>query len=243
MVRAGLTTDRVVEAAADLADSIGLDKVTVSALARGFGVKDASLYSHVRSVQDLRTRVALLAAGSSPTGSARRSPDGPEKTHSSRSPMPTAPLRLNGRAGTRRPRSGSIPPSSPSPPRTTAPSRSSTRCCAPTTCPNPTSRTPYGCCAVPSTATAPWRPTAVSVPPRRTGVLAAVRRGAAPRTGALAVRTAERGGERWMSGLEPHRPSEGARSDSPPRGERARSVPRGIGRRGGRTRSAPGRRA
>ncbi|MET7309004.1 MULTISPECIES: TetR/AcrR family transcriptional regulator [unclassified Streptomyces] len=63
MVRAGLTTDRVVEAAADLADSIGLDKVTVSALARGFGVKDASLYSHVRSVQDLRTRVALLAAG------------------------------------------------------------------------------------------------------------------------------------------------------------------------------------
>ncbi|MFE4955800.1 TetR/AcrR family transcriptional regulator [Streptomyces sp. NPDC056653] len=63
MVRAGLTTDRVVEAAADLADSIGLDKVTVSALARGFGVKDASLYSHVRSVQDLRNRVALLAAG------------------------------------------------------------------------------------------------------------------------------------------------------------------------------------
>ncbi|WP_030973659.1 MULTISPECIES: TetR/AcrR family transcriptional regulator [unclassified Streptomyces] len=63
MVRAGLTTDRVVEAAADLADSIGLDKVTVSALARGFGVKDASLYSHVRSVQDLRIRVALLAAG------------------------------------------------------------------------------------------------------------------------------------------------------------------------------------
>ncbi|MFB7307091.1 TetR/AcrR family transcriptional regulator [Streptomyces sp. NPDC056192] len=63
MVRAGLTTDRVVEAAADLADSIGLDKVTVSALARGFGVKDASLYSHVRSVQDLRARVALLAAG------------------------------------------------------------------------------------------------------------------------------------------------------------------------------------
>ncbi|MET9477412.1 TetR/AcrR family transcriptional regulator [Streptomyces sp. NPDC002917] len=63
MVRAGLTTDRVVEAAADLADSIGLDRVTVSALARGFGVKDASLYSHVRSVQDLRIRVALLAAG------------------------------------------------------------------------------------------------------------------------------------------------------------------------------------
>ncbi|MFF9349185.1 TetR/AcrR family transcriptional regulator [Streptomyces sp. NPDC014734] len=63
MVRAGLTTERVVEAAADLADSVGFDKVTISALARGFGVKDASLYSHVRNLHDLRTRVALLAAG------------------------------------------------------------------------------------------------------------------------------------------------------------------------------------
>lgn len=62
MVRAGLTTDRVVVAAAELADSIGFEKVTISALARGFGVKDASLYSHVRNLHDLRTRVALLAA-------------------------------------------------------------------------------------------------------------------------------------------------------------------------------------
>ncbi|WUT00617.1 WHG domain-containing protein [Streptomyces sp. NBC_00708] len=62
MVRAGLTTERVVAAAADLADSAGFDKVTISALARGFGVKDASLYSHVRNLGDLRTRVALLAA-------------------------------------------------------------------------------------------------------------------------------------------------------------------------------------
>ncbi|WP_433243379.1 TetR/AcrR family transcriptional regulator [Streptosporangium sp. CA-135522] len=63
MARAGLTTDRVTRAAADLADEIGFDKVTVSALARGFGVKDASLYSHVKNVSDLRARVALLAAG------------------------------------------------------------------------------------------------------------------------------------------------------------------------------------
>ncbi|MEU9530774.1 MULTISPECIES: TetR-like C-terminal domain-containing protein [Streptomyces] len=62
MVRAGLTTDRVVVAAADLADAAGFDKVTISALARGFGVKDASLYSHVKNLGDLRTRVALLAA-------------------------------------------------------------------------------------------------------------------------------------------------------------------------------------
>lgn len=63
MARAGLTTDRVVAAAADLADEVGFEQVTVSALARSFGVKDASLYSHVKNVRELRSRVALLAAG------------------------------------------------------------------------------------------------------------------------------------------------------------------------------------
>jgi AcrR family transcriptional regulator len=61
--RAGLTADRLTEAAADLADEIGFENVTLAALAKRFGVKDASLYSHVRNLQDLRTRVALLAAG------------------------------------------------------------------------------------------------------------------------------------------------------------------------------------
>ncbi|MGI5136068.1 MULTISPECIES: TetR/AcrR family transcriptional regulator [unclassified Streptomyces] len=63
MPRAGLTVERVVEAAADLADEVGFEQVTLSALARHFGVKDASLYSHVRNLQDLRTRLALLAGG------------------------------------------------------------------------------------------------------------------------------------------------------------------------------------
>ena len=63
MARAGLTADRVVSAAADLADEVGFENVSLSALARGFGVKDASLYSHVRNLQDLRTRVAFLAGG------------------------------------------------------------------------------------------------------------------------------------------------------------------------------------
>ncbi|MFI8947160.1 TetR-like C-terminal domain-containing protein [Streptomyces sp. NPDC053750] len=63
MPRAGLTTDRVVAAAADLADETGFESVTLSALARHFGVKDASLYTHVRNLQDLRVRVALLAGG------------------------------------------------------------------------------------------------------------------------------------------------------------------------------------
>jgi AcrR family transcriptional regulator len=63
VARAGLTADRVVAAAADLADEVGFENVSLSALARGFGVKDASLYSHVRNLQDLRTRVAFLAGG------------------------------------------------------------------------------------------------------------------------------------------------------------------------------------
>ncbi|WP_210584476.1 TetR/AcrR family transcriptional regulator [Streptomyces sp. GESEQ-35] len=63
MPRAGLTTDRVVAAAAELADEVGFENVTVSALARQFGVKDASLYSHVKNLQDLRTRLAFRAGG------------------------------------------------------------------------------------------------------------------------------------------------------------------------------------
>ncbi|MFF1295864.1 MULTISPECIES: TetR-like C-terminal domain-containing protein [unclassified Streptomyces] len=63
MARAGITPDRLTAAAADLADEVGFENVTLSALARHFGVKDASLYSHVRNLQELRTRVALLAGG------------------------------------------------------------------------------------------------------------------------------------------------------------------------------------
>lgn len=61
MVRAGVTAERLTQAAADLADEVGFENVTVSALARRFGVKDASLYSHIRNAQDLRGRVAVLA--------------------------------------------------------------------------------------------------------------------------------------------------------------------------------------
>ncbi|MFF4779462.1 TetR/AcrR family transcriptional regulator [Microtetraspora fusca] len=62
MVRAGLTADRVTLAGAELADEVGLDHVTMSAVARRLGVKDASLYAHVRNLEDLRGRIALLAA-------------------------------------------------------------------------------------------------------------------------------------------------------------------------------------
>jgi AcrR family transcriptional regulator len=59
--RAGLTPERLVRAGAELADEVGFDQVTVSALARHFHVKVPSLYSHVRNSRDLKTRIALLA--------------------------------------------------------------------------------------------------------------------------------------------------------------------------------------
>ncbi|MFE4863140.1 TetR/AcrR family transcriptional regulator [Streptomyces sp. NPDC056670] len=63
MVRAGLTVERLTVAGAELADEAGFDGITVSALARRFGVKDASLYSHVKNLRELRQRVTLYAAG------------------------------------------------------------------------------------------------------------------------------------------------------------------------------------
>ncbi|MGW3783590.1 TetR/AcrR family transcriptional regulator [Micromonospora chokoriensis] len=48
-------------AGAELADEVGFDQVTVSALARRFDVKVPSLYSHLKNSQDLRIRIALFA--------------------------------------------------------------------------------------------------------------------------------------------------------------------------------------
>lgn len=61
MPRVGLTRDALVSAAADVADEIGFDHLTLAVLAKRFGVRDASLYTHVRSLSDLQEAVALLA--------------------------------------------------------------------------------------------------------------------------------------------------------------------------------------
>ncbi|MFH9419246.1 TetR/AcrR family transcriptional regulator [Streptomyces sp. NPDC017529] len=61
MARVGLSTERLTRAGAEMADEAGFDQVTVSALARRFDVKVASLYSHVKNSQDLKTKIALLA--------------------------------------------------------------------------------------------------------------------------------------------------------------------------------------
>lgn len=61
MARAGLTAERLTRAGAELADEVGFDQVTLSAVARRFDVKVASLYSHLASSHELKTRIALLA--------------------------------------------------------------------------------------------------------------------------------------------------------------------------------------
>lgn len=61
MPRAGLTPDLIVIAAATLADRDGLDRVTVSAVARLVGVKPASVYAHLDGADDLLSRVTQLA--------------------------------------------------------------------------------------------------------------------------------------------------------------------------------------
>ncbi|MFJ4846435.1 MULTISPECIES: TetR/AcrR family transcriptional regulator [unclassified Streptomyces] len=59
--RAGLSAARLVRAGAELADEAGFEQVTLSALARRFDVKVASLYAHLKNSHDLKTGIALLA--------------------------------------------------------------------------------------------------------------------------------------------------------------------------------------
>lgn len=61
MTRTGLTPERLTQTAAELADEIGFDHLTVSAVARRLGVKDPSLYAYIRNARELKVRVALLA--------------------------------------------------------------------------------------------------------------------------------------------------------------------------------------
>ncbi|MGI5151663.1 TetR/AcrR family transcriptional regulator [Plantactinospora sp. CA-294935] len=63
MGRANLTPAVVIAAAAELADRDGFDTITLSALARRFGVQTASLYSHVRDRSALLDGVHELALG------------------------------------------------------------------------------------------------------------------------------------------------------------------------------------
>lgn len=60
MPRAGLTPERVISAASDIADARGLDAVTLAAIAASVGVRTPSLYNHVSGLDDVRRRIAVL---------------------------------------------------------------------------------------------------------------------------------------------------------------------------------------
>jgi AcrR family transcriptional regulator len=59
MPRAGLDTERVVDAAARIADAEGLDAVTLARVADGLGVRPPSLYNHVDGRGGLLRALAL----------------------------------------------------------------------------------------------------------------------------------------------------------------------------------------
>jgi AcrR family transcriptional regulator len=62
MARAGLDTEAVVTAAAQLADADGLEAVTLARLAAILGVRSPSLYAHVDGLPDLTRRLAVRGA-------------------------------------------------------------------------------------------------------------------------------------------------------------------------------------
>lgn len=61
MKRPGVTEAKLVQAAAELADEAGLASVSVSALARRFDVRPASIYSHIAGLDGLLDQTSLLA--------------------------------------------------------------------------------------------------------------------------------------------------------------------------------------
>lgn len=61
MPRAGLTPERVVVAAEELADEVGLRNVTLAELANRLGVRLPSLYKHVNGMEGLQREIAVRA--------------------------------------------------------------------------------------------------------------------------------------------------------------------------------------
>lgn len=61
MPRAGLTPTIVVAEAANLADEVGLDRLTLALIAQRLGVALPSLYKHLKGLDALRQRLATLA--------------------------------------------------------------------------------------------------------------------------------------------------------------------------------------
>jgi AcrR family transcriptional regulator len=59
--RAGLSEARVVGEAEQIADEVGLSRLTIAALAQRLGVRQPSLYKHIGGMDDLQRSIALRA--------------------------------------------------------------------------------------------------------------------------------------------------------------------------------------
>ena len=59
MPRAGLSRPDVIAAAAELADEVGFQELTMGLLAQRLGVRTPSLYKHVTDLADLRHGIAI----------------------------------------------------------------------------------------------------------------------------------------------------------------------------------------
>lgn len=62
MPRAGLDAEAVVAAAAALADTDGLHRLTLARLAAALGIRTPSLYAHIDGLDDLRARLGARGA-------------------------------------------------------------------------------------------------------------------------------------------------------------------------------------
>src|SRR5882724_10032512 len=62
--RVGITQQAVLDAAAKIADTEGIEALSLTRLAGMLGIRTPSLYAHVRGLDDLRRRVALVAVDS-----------------------------------------------------------------------------------------------------------------------------------------------------------------------------------
>lgn len=63
MPRAGVTRERVAATAAELADEVGLDRLTLAGVAQRLGVSGPALYKHVAGLDALHRDIAVLALG------------------------------------------------------------------------------------------------------------------------------------------------------------------------------------
>jgi AcrR family transcriptional regulator len=63
MPRAGLTPERVIAEAAAVADEVGLDRLTLAAVAQRCGVSLPGLYKHVAGLDEVRRGIAVVAVG------------------------------------------------------------------------------------------------------------------------------------------------------------------------------------